>query len=110
MNGLPHNLEAEQHVLGSILSQNACFDRVSSFLTSDDFFEPVHRHLFKIIGESAVSSGVRRIEALTGEGALAWLNGRDARLRDVAASLKTSPEDVPLRVASLVESNRRLEK
>ena len=31
--------------------------------------------LFKIIGESAVSSGVRRIEALTGEGALAWLNG-----------------------------------
>jgi len=66
--------------------------------------------LFKIISESAVSSGVRRIEALTGEGALAWLNGRDARLRDVASSLKTSPEDVPLRVASLVESNRRLEK
>jgi alanyl-tRNA synthetase len=66
--------------------------------------------LFKIISESAVSSGVRRIEALTGEGALAWLNSRDARLRDVAASLKTAPEDVPLRVASLVESNRRLEK
>jgi alanyl-tRNA synthetase len=66
--------------------------------------------LFKIVAESAVSSGVRRIEALTGEGALAWLNGRDARLRDVAASLKTAPEDVPLRVASLVESNRRLEK
>ena len=66
--------------------------------------------LFKIIGESAVSSGVRRIEALTGEGALAWLNGREARLRDVASSLKTAPEDVPMRVASLVESNRRLEK
>lgn len=51
MNGLPQNLEAEQHVLGSILSQNACYDRVSSFLTADDFFEPVHRHLFKIIGD-----------------------------------------------------------
>lgn len=51
MNGLPQNLEAEQHVIGSILSQNACFDRVSSFLTANDFFEPVHRHLFKIIGD-----------------------------------------------------------
>jgi len=51
VNGLPQNLEAEQHVIGSILSQNACFDRVSSFLTADDFFEPVHRHLFKIIGD-----------------------------------------------------------
>ena len=51
MNGLPQNLEAEQHVLGSILSQNACFDRVSSFLTAEDFFEPVHRHLYKVIGD-----------------------------------------------------------
>ncbi|WEK50331.1 MAG: DnaB-like helicase N-terminal domain-containing protein [Candidatus Kaistia colombiensis] len=51
MNGLPQNLEAEQHVIGSILSQNACFDRVSSFLTADDFLEPVHRHLFKVIGD-----------------------------------------------------------
>jgi len=51
VNGLPQNLEAEQHVLGSILSQNACFDRVSSFLTAEDFFEPVHRHLYKVIGD-----------------------------------------------------------
>ena len=66
--------------------------------------------LFKIVAESAVSSGVRRIDALTGEGALAWLNARDARLRDAAASLKTSPEDVPMRVAAMAESVRRLEK
>jgi len=66
--------------------------------------------LFKIIGESAVSSGVRRIEALTGEGALAWLNGRDLRLREVAASLKASPEEVPGRVAALVDNARRLER
>jgi alanyl-tRNA synthetase len=66
--------------------------------------------LFKIISESAVSSGVRRIEALTGEGALAWLNGRDLRLREVAASLKASPEEVPGRVAALVDNARRLER
>ena len=66
--------------------------------------------LFKIIGESAVSSGVRRIEALTGEGALAWLNQRDAKLRDAAASLKASPDEVPARIAALVESSRKLER
>jgi alanyl-tRNA synthetase len=66
--------------------------------------------LFKIIGESAVSSGVRRIEALTGEGALAWLNGRDQRLKEAAASLKASPDEVPARVAALVDNARRLER
>nr|WP_294850148.1 alanine--tRNA ligase [uncultured Sphingomonas sp.] len=66
--------------------------------------------LFKIIGESAVSSGVRRIEALTGEGALAWLNGRDARLREAAANLKASPDEVPARIAALVDSTRKLER
>ncbi|MGH6706755.1 MAG: alanine--tRNA ligase, partial [Sphingomicrobium sp.] len=66
--------------------------------------------LFKIISESAVSSGVRRIEALTGEGALAWLNGRDQRLKDAAASLKSSPDEVPARVAALVDNARRLER
>ena len=66
--------------------------------------------LFKIIGESAVSSGVRRIEALTGEGALAWLNQRDARLREAAANLKASPDEVPGRIAALVENSRKLER
>src|SRR4028118_1488361 len=51
--------------------------------------------LFKIVAESAVSSGVRRIEALTGEAARQWLLGRDQRLRDAAAALKSAPEDVP---------------
>jgi alanyl-tRNA synthetase len=66
--------------------------------------------LFKIIGESAVSSGVRRIEALTGEGALAWLNARDQRLKDAAATLKASPDEVPARIAALVDNARRLER
>ena len=66
--------------------------------------------LFKIIGESAVSSGVRRIEALTGEGAKAWLDARDAKLRAAAASLKAAPDEVPERIAALVENARKLEK
>jgi alanyl-tRNA synthetase len=66
--------------------------------------------LFKIVSESAVSSGVRRIEALTGEAARRYLLDRDARLREVAASLKTAPDEVPGRVATLIEDRRRLER
>jgi alanyl-tRNA synthetase len=66
--------------------------------------------VFTITGESAVSSGVRRVEALTGEAARAWLTGRDAKLREAAAALKVSPEEVPGRVAALVEERRRLER
>jgi alanyl-tRNA synthetase len=66
--------------------------------------------LLKIIGESAVSAGVRRIEALTGEAARRWLTERDARLREAAATLKSSPDEVPARVAALVEERRRLER
>jgi alanyl-tRNA synthetase len=66
--------------------------------------------LLKIIGESAVSSGVRRIEGLTGEAARRWLTDRDAKLREAAATLKSSPDEVPARIASLVEDRRRLER
>ena len=66
--------------------------------------------LFKIIGESAVSSGVRRIEGLTGEAARHWLTDRDAKLREAAATLKSSPDEVPARIAALVEDRRRLER
>lgn len=66
--------------------------------------------LFKIISESAVSSGVRRIEALTGEAARLWLTERDDKLRQTAAALKTTPEEVPARIAALVETSRRLER
>jgi len=66
--------------------------------------------LFKIVSESAVSSGVRRIEALTGEAARQWLTGRETKLREVAATLKASPDEVPARIASLIEDRRRLER
>jgi alanyl-tRNA synthetase len=66
--------------------------------------------LLKIVSESAVSAGVRRIEALTGEAARLWLTERDARLREAAAALKSSPDEVPARVAALVEERKRLER
>jgi len=66
--------------------------------------------LFKIISESAVSSGVRRIEALTGEAARQWLIAREDRLRQAAALLKAAPDDVPTRVAALIEAQRGLER
>ncbi|MBX3562058.1 MAG: alanine--tRNA ligase [Sphingomonas sp.] len=66
--------------------------------------------LFKITSESAVAAGVRRIEALTGEAARLWFVNREERLKEAAAALKASPEDVPARVAALVEERRRLER
>jgi len=66
--------------------------------------------LFKIVSESAVSSGVRRIEALTGEAALSWLNARAEAVRAIAAALRASPDEAAARVAALVEERKRLEK
>jgi len=66
--------------------------------------------LLKIVSESAVSSGVRRIEALTGDAARVWLNGRDEALKAAAAALKTSPDDVPARVAQLAEALKKAER
>ncbi|WP_066583199.1 alanine--tRNA ligase [Sphingomonas pruni] len=66
--------------------------------------------LFKLVSEGAVSSGVRRVEALTGEAARAYLAGRDEKLRETAAVLKATPDEVPARVAALVEERRRLER
>ena len=66
--------------------------------------------LFKVVGEGAVSSGVRRVEALTGEAARQYLVGRDETLRATAAALKATPDEVPARVAALIEDRRRLER
>jgi len=66
--------------------------------------------LFKIVSESAVSSGVRRIEALTGEAARLWLVHRDEQLRAVAAALKAAPDEAVARVAALVDQSRKLER
>ncbi len=66
--------------------------------------------VFKIVHESAVSAGVRRIEALTGPDARAYLEAHDRLLRETAETLKTTPESVPERVAQLLDERRQLER
>ncbi len=66
--------------------------------------------LVKIIGEGAVSSGVRRVEALTGEAARAYLSHRDDTLREAASALRSTPDEVPGRIAALLDDRRRLER
>ena len=66
--------------------------------------------LFKITGESGVAAGVRRIEAVTGQAAYEWVVRTDQVLRDIAAMLRGSREDVDEKVRELVERSRRLEK
>jgi alanyl-tRNA synthetase len=64
---------------------------------------------FVLLGDSASSSGVRRIEALTGQGALDHLRAEGARLEAAAALLKTHGADVPDRVKALIEERRALQ-
>ncbi len=66
--------------------------------------------LFKITGESGVAAGIRRVEALTGRGAYEWVVHTDRVLRDIAAMLRGSREDVDEKVRELVERSRKLEK
>ena len=66
--------------------------------------------LVTVLQESSVASGVRRIEALTGEGARAYLNGQDRELRAVAAALKVSPREALPRIETLLEERRQLER
>ncbi len=66
--------------------------------------------LFTLVSEGAVSSGIRRVEALTGEAARAYLTSRDDKLKEAATALKSSPDEVPARVLALVEDRRRLER
>jgi alanyl-tRNA synthetase len=66
--------------------------------------------LLRIVSESAVSSGVRRIEALTGEAARQWLVGREDALKAVAGALRTAPDEVEARVAALLDERKRLER
>ncbi|MCB2051321.1 MAG: alanine--tRNA ligase [Novosphingobium sp.] len=66
--------------------------------------------VFRVVSESAVSSGVRRIEALTAEAARQWLVGREDALKAIAASMKTAPDDVADRVAALLDDRKRLER
>jgi alanyl-tRNA synthetase len=66
--------------------------------------------LFKIVAESGVSAGVRRIEAVCAASALAYVAENERRLFDVAGSLRANPAEAAERVAALIEDRRRLER
>ncbi len=66
--------------------------------------------LFTIVSEGAVASGIRRVEALTGEAARQHLANREAQLKDVAGLLKTGVDDVVARVEILLADRKRMEK
>ncbi|HBA64736.1 MAG TPA: alanine--tRNA ligase, partial [Methylococcaceae bacterium] len=66
--------------------------------------------LFKIIGETGVAAGVRRIEAVTGSAALDWVDSRDKALAIIAGCLRSAPEKAADKVEQLLEKNKQLEK
>ncbi len=66
--------------------------------------------LFKIVAESGVASGVRRIEAVTGKGAIDYLHKRERQLTDVASVLKVGTDGLNDRVTQMVDNVRQLEK
>ncbi|WP_445990079.1 alanine--tRNA ligase [Chromobacterium haemolyticum] len=67
--------------------------------------------LFKIVAESGVAAGVRRVEAVTGEGAIAHIQAQDALLKEAAGALKAqTPEEVTAKIGSLQDNVKTLEK
>ncbi len=65
---------------------------------------------FTIIAEGGVAAGVRRIEAVTGLNALAYVQGMETTLGGVAGTLRVTPGEVPARISAMLEQARELEK
>jgi len=66
--------------------------------------------LFKIVSEGGVAAGIRRIEAVTGEGALALVQSMTRRLNEAAAALKATPEEITSRISQVQDQVKSLEK
>jgi len=66
--------------------------------------------LFKIVAESGVAAGIRRVEAVTGANALTYLQSLEDTVDEVASTLKASPEEVPARLAHVLDHVKALEK
>jgi alanyl-tRNA synthetase len=66
--------------------------------------------VFRITHETGIASGVRRIEAVTGKGALEWVDSRERMLNEVADKLKAQPDQAAARVEQLLKQNKELQK
>ena len=66
--------------------------------------------VLKIVSETGIAAGVRRVEAVTGEGAVEWIDASEALLRSVAGLVKGTRDEVADRIAQLVDKNRSLER
>jgi alanyl-tRNA synthetase len=66
--------------------------------------------VFKIVAESGVAAGIRRVEAVTGDGALVYLQSLEATVNGVASALKAAPAEITNRIGSLQDQLRALEK
>jgi alanyl-tRNA synthetase len=66
--------------------------------------------LFKILSESAVAAGIRRIEAVTRDGAFSYLSGQDTLVRDIGAQFKSSPAELEGKITALMNERKKLEK
>ena len=65
---------------------------------------------FKIVLETGIAAGIRRVEAVTGPGALEWVQAQEAKLAEAAAALRTSPVEVTQKIAQIIDNVRGLEK
>jgi alanyl-tRNA synthetase len=66
--------------------------------------------LFKIVAESGVAAGIRRAEAVTGEGALAYIQQQELQLQQVAGAVKAQPQEVATRIMQILDNVKQLEK
>ncbi|MGB7540949.1 MAG: alanine--tRNA ligase [Burkholderiales bacterium] len=66
--------------------------------------------LFKIVSESGVAAGIRRVEAVTADGALAYVQQQEAKLAEAAHALKTQPQELAQKIAQVLDNVKALEK
>ena len=65
---------------------------------------------FKIVSETGIAAGIRRVEATTAAGALTWVQQQQAKLTEAAGALRTSPQEVTQKIAQILDNVRNLEK
>lgn len=90
--------------------------RVLDIGTSRELCGGTHVHrtgdigLFKIVAEGGVAAGIRRVEAITGDNALAYVQSLEGTVQQLAGALKSAPAEVPARLTQLLDQVRSLEK